>query len=276
MSFLWDRFAELTVDTEQDRRIFSDFRIAFEIEKTSESNHNKGKIEIYNLNETSRGLITSIKPNVILEIGYKSLPETIGGAMATKPLKEIVCKGNCTKVYSEKRGIDFVTVFEFGDGATALYNATLDKSYAANIDSKVIVNELIDSLGVVRGVVDQTISKVFKKGYVASGPSKDQLDNLAKQMGYEWSIQDGELQFLQKNKGTNEDAILLSPENGLLATPIRKDKGIELKCLLNPQIRPGRKIVLESRTLNGTFVTKKCNYVGDNRHGEFVCKIEAV
>ena len=75
---------------------FSGLRVAFDVEKNSESFANPGKITIYNLNKDSRGFMEQKGLKVRLLVGYlNSLAQ--------------IYLGDIQKVKHEKSGVDWVT-----------------------------------------------------------------------------------------------------------------------------------------------------------------------
>jgi hypothetical protein len=280
MGFLFDRFVEVTVTKDgKTGRQFGNLRISFEVIKDLGSNANTGKVKIYNLNDNSIGLIEEDNQSLILEVGYNGLPvvDKTTGKVKTIPTKEIVLTGDIQHVETVRVGADRITVIEVGDGEKATTEKTLDKSFPAGVTKKQLVDELVGSLDLVKGAIEEVSDRVFNKGYSATGKSKDQLDTILKSEGLEMSVQDGEVQIIKEGGSTSEPAVFLSPRNGLLSTPIRKkgDDGMSFKSLLNPLLRPGRKVEVESSAVNGVFVVQKCTYLGDTNEGDFVCNGEA-
>ncbi len=276
MSFLFDRYASLTVGLPGEEGIlFDGFRIAWDVEKTSESNPNTCKVKIWNLNETSRSALEQEGAVMILEVGYNSIPESVGGRVIKDPITEILFSGDIKKVSTVKNGPDRITTLEGGDGEVALQDTNINKSFGANTPITSVFNQLIDKLGVAKGTVKGIKNESFQNGLALTGLVKDQLDTLTKKQGLEWSIQDNEVQILPKDTSIDGQAIQLTSETGLVGTPIKREDGIEVTALLNPQIRPGRKIEIISRDIDGVFVVKKAKYKGDNRQGQNVVQVEA-
>lgn len=225
MSFLFDRHVEVTVTKDgKTGKQFGDLRVSFEVIKDLGGNANTGKVKIYNLNDNSIGLIEEDGNKLILEVGYKGLAVKDANTQEAKKvsLKEIVLTGDIQHVETVRNGPDRITVIEVGDGENATQQSTLDKSFPAGITKKQIVDELIGTMDLVKGAIKEVSDKVFNKGYSATGKSKDQLDTILDSEGLQMSVQDGEVQIIEKDGSTDDPAVFLSPENGLLSTPIRK------------------------------------------------------
>lgn len=281
MAELFDRYVGLTVGKPgEDGVLFENLRIKFQVDKDSKTNSNVAKISIYNLNDNSIGIIEQEDQQAILEAGYNGRRARVGDAIVVDKLIGIISKGDIKNVETSRSGVDRITTFETGDGEKALQENTLDKSYPPGVTTAQIVEEVKSALGVVKGTIKGVIDGTFQNGLSVSGKARDTMDDIADKMGAEWSIQDGELQILPKGGSTAEEAILLTPSTGLIGAPTRrigKDKKeyVNFTCLLNPRMRPGRKITIESEFLSGTFTIRKVSLTGDNHSGPFTCKGEA-
>src|SRR5687768_15447735 len=113
MAQLYKRVANLTVTNATGLgRDFSNLRVQFKVEKTSESASNKGIIKIYNLSKDSRTFIESDELQVRLSAGYAGLVEQIF-------VGEIGPNAQ-GKTMSVRQPPDWITTIECGDGEVAL------------------------------------------------------------------------------------------------------------------------------------------------------------
>lgn len=242
----------------------SDLRISFNIEKSSESNPNVSKISIYNLNPTNRAFLESEKLQVVLSAGYETY-------------QEIIFAGDIRKASSMRTGPDWVTTIESGDGEAALTEVTTDKSYGPGTDLKTVFNDLIGGLGLSKGNVDLSgVTATVQNGLTVSGRNKEQLDELTKKQGLEWSVQNGAVQVTKQGAATQVEAVLISPETGLIGAPAKREKGIEFTAALNPKLVPGRSVQVQGSAINGVYVVRKATFDGDTREGNWTVKVEAL
>jgi hypothetical protein len=110
---------------------------------------------------------------------------------------------------------------------------------------------------------------------VLNGQAADILDRMARSSGYEWSVQDGQLQFLEVGKALQRTAVSLTPDTGLLGSPEVGEKGVvTARSWLQPSIIPGRKVHIRSRQVNGFFRVLKLLHRGDTRGSEWYTEIE--
>lgn len=255
-----------------------DLRINFSCEKNSESAPNKCEIGIYNLSDSTRSLLEAKNTRVKLSIGYLGLkPNGIGGSgVNSTSTVELVFIGNVKKITQDIQTPDIITKLELADGGNAYRNARLDKGYPPSTDLKLIIDDLITSTGLSKGSISGLPSgKKYANGYTVSGLSRDNLDTITKSNELEWSIQNEAIQIVKRGEATNDTLIVLTPDTGLIGSPNKTDKGVEFISLLQPTLKPGRKVQLKSRFLEGTFKIRKVVDVGDSHQGDFLSKCEA-
>lgn len=248
-------------------------RVLFKIKKTSEKTPNPGQIKIYNLNSTSRAILESGKAAIDTKTGKKESIHKIAIILNVGygPSVDQLFIGNVTKAKTEKQGPDLITTIEAGDGEKAFTEARLDKSYSAGTSYKTMFKDILKSMkdagGIALGALDSIKNEVTQNGITLSGISNVLLSKLTDRQGLEWSIQDHELQILKILSSSNTKAILLTPETGLIGRPVKTDKGIEFKALLNTKIKPGGLVRIESNSLDATILISEAVFDGDT-HGE--------
>lgn len=279
MALQFNRVARLRVGVSGTlEKEFIGLRTIFKFEKNLESNPNTGSISVYNLSETSRAKFEAKNAICSLDVGY--------GEKLTQ-----IFKGNISKATTRKQGVDIITDIELGDGEKAYNEATIELSLPAGTTAEQALNKVTTSFqNVAFGGIDAVKSfiingvKSYGKGITLSGNSKAIMDILTKTLNMEWSIQDGQIQVLEKNKPTMDVAFELTPETGLIGSPgkIKSDSGknnpdggIEFQCLLQPNLNPGRAIKIKSFAINGEYRITKVTHEGDNFSGNWLSKCEA-
>lgn len=267
-------------------KVFDGLRIAFEIEKNSESTANPGKIMVYNLSKQSRAEFEEKDRFVILQAGYlgrdgtssifdTSLPNQGGGILTS------IFSGNIQRSFTDRNGPDLVTTIEVGDGEKELKETVVDKSFAPGISVGAVITSLVGDLGLAIGTVRDLATDIFRNGFSASGRVSEILDELVKKQGLEWHVQDGEVNVLKATSNTKEPTVILSPTSGLIGVPSkmtganRDDERVEFTSLLNPKIKPGVAVILNSTLISGTLRVKKTLLSGDTRGPAWYTKVEA-
>lgn len=247
---------------------FSGLRTHFSIEKTSESTPNSAKISIYNLNETSRSFCEKKGQALILSVGY--------APYGMKPITEILFQGDTGKVSSAQNGPDWITTFEVGDGEKALTNKNFNKVFQKSYNLRGMIDEVVSSLGFTKGAMEGITDKIYNSPVVLSGGTKEILDQLSAEAGVEWSVQNGEVQMLPKHGATKDEVVVISKNTGLINVPIKGDDDIEVECLIQPKLIPGRRVQIVSRTFNGIYRIRKATFEGDTHEGDWKAKLECV
>lgn len=245
-------------------------KIEFQIDKSISSTQNTATIKIWNLKEETRNALGKELDEVILEAGYQPPggSDNIG----------IIFQGNIRDVeHTRDGGVDIVTTLSNGDGDKAIRSATTSKSYKKGTPVKEVVDDLqkdLEKQGVKRG--EQKLPEnlgEFKRPYATVGSVKEELDTLSRGKGFYWSIQNGVCEIIPGD-GFIGGIILLNKESGLVDVPTITDNGVKVEALLNPDLRPNRRVKIESDVLqmnaaNGEYRISECTYSGDNRDGDF-------
>jgi len=268
---LFNRLARLRVgELGGEGRDLSGLRVSFSVAKTSESNSNVARISVYNLNPDSRALMETQPLSVILEVGYRQIE--------ANEFLEILAVGDVKrgKVKHERQGADWVTTLEIGDGEIALQEKIYNKAFEPGASLRKIMSDVAGSFGKPVAKIIGLEDKTYNSSQTFSGSSKDVLDNLTKEAGLEWSIQDDEVQILKPDGNTTDEVIVLNSATGLLNSPVKREQGVEFKALINPSIRPGRRVKIESRDLEGVYRVRKATFNGDTHEGSWTVDVEAI
>ncbi len=236
-------------------------RIAFDVMLSRARDPNKATLKIWNLNEDSRNSIQEQdRLDVTIEAGF------------TGTLSQIF-KGDMRFGNSTREGSDWITALEAGDGAKQNRSARVKASFAGGTKVTEVLKKAANALGIGTGNLEQVIAAgskrigmtEFTNGTVLTGKAADAIDNITKSMGLEWSIQGGQLQILEPNETTQDEAVLLSTGSGLIGSPTAGEKGrVKARSLLQPDIFPGRKVQIQSALFEGSFFkTEKVKHAGD-------------
>lgn len=250
-----------------------DLKIGFNITKSLSSSQNTATIEIWNLAEASRNGLGKELDDITLEAGY--LPPGGGGNVG------IIFKGQIRDVEHTRSGPDIVTTLSCGEGDKAFRKATIAKTYPAGTKVETVVEDIyaqLEAEGIDRGewkFPDEL--PPFKRPYTVCGGCKRELDNLGRGKDFYWSVQNGTMEIIPGD-GYIGDVVMLSPQTGLIDVPTITDNGVKAKALLNPEIRPNRRVQIKSEVLemnaeNGEYRVSECTYAGDNRDGNFTVSI---
>lgn len=261
----------------------TDLRMTFKVTKNSNAHPNTCELSISNLNQDSRSRVQKRYAPLILQAGYAETVATIFSGKVRNA--DHVVEGPTT-----------TSLIHSGDGEVEYGFATISKSYAQGIPASVVLNDLLDNFtdpttgkALDPGISKQLfagLTKTFGKGFVSHGRVATIFDQVVKSLGFEWSIQDGRVQVLQEGGSTTEQVIHLSPDSGLIGSPQhgtgdgkvpqKNAATIKFKSLLQPGLKPGRLVSLQSKGVTGVLRIVKVEHRGDTFGGDWVSEVEAL
>lgn len=220
----WIRQAQVVVGKSGSGLLIDQLKIEFIVTKTIGSTPNPALIKIYNLNPNNETLIHDEYTDIILNVGYQNNVR-------------ILFSGNIKHVFKYKQKTDYITEIEAADGDYDYRNSTLNETLAAGTTRDHIVSKAVASFsgGTTKGYVALD-PYTNLRGVCLTGNTRKILDNLAKDAGCNWSIQDGKLTIVKTSKTLPNTAIVVNSQSGMLDAPEINDKGIKVKTLLNPQL----------------------------------------
>lgn len=269
-----------------------DLRVSFKVRKTSKKEPNTAEIQVYNLSEDTRASLQKKHIAVILEAGY-------AGALAQ------LYSGDSRYIDQVMEGPDWVTKIQCGTGERAFQYRRVNMSFSQGTRVVDVIARVAEALGFpVRGLENlESLTERFLTGYVSAGKVANELDHLLKSRGFEWSIQDGQLQILPVGGATADSAILLTPETGLIGSPehgnpekkipanqIDPSAGgfnlnatkvtgpavLKVKSLIQPGFRPGRIVEVRARGIQGQFRIQTVEHSGDTHGAEWFSSLECL
>ena len=123
---------------------------------------------------------------------------------------------------------------------------------------------------------------------------RESIVSHAKEYGFVWSIQDGEIITTPKNIPlTSGEAFVITAATGMIDSPTTTDLGVEVKTLLNPQLVPNTAFIIESlnsdvvlgnlffekiqeTNASGTYKILESIFKGDSYDGEWTTLVKGV
>lgn len=286
MSEQWMRQCELTVGKGGMGLLIWKLRIQFEIVKTLDATPNSATIKVFNLNDDHVAQIENEYNDIILTAGYR---DSFADIFA----------GNIQFVAHYRQHTDHITEITAGDGDRDYRNAFVNETLTAGSTDEDAVDRILATMGdTTKGTV-QLANERRVRGTIYTGQARDALTQIARKNGCNWSIQDGKLQMIRTDAMVG-NAHVLTAETGLLEAPEHNDKGISVKCLLNPLIGVNSAIKLDNSAIRlkqqkqkplktpkeqapavrlnkeGIYKVVKLTHQGDNRSNEWYTLLECI
>lgn len=270
------RKSQLTVDTLS----LDNLDLQFHIEKHLKPEPNKCDISVINLNPDHRAQIGQWKSTDDLE--EKSVPVLLKAGYEENIFQLFL--GDLRNGFTILDNEDYVTTFSAGDGEHGYKKSRINISFGPHVSADTALSAVAKALGVGQGNVAQTVSKLrlsgaanmFIGGAHLSGSASRIMTDICQSADLEWSIQDGNLQILDKGAALGDKAVFLSSDTGLIGSPRVDRKGkLNAVSLLQEDIKPGVLVEIDAPTVSGFFRVEKVVYDGDTRDDEWYATIEA-
>lgn len=235
----------------------SQFRIKFSVKRSDTMTPNTADIRVYNLSqETAQQIFKNFSPGtidrttgfvtdrgqVLLQAGYS---QNFGVIFQGNIKQIIIGRESATDTF-----IDIVA----GDGDRA-YNfafvsTSLAKGSTYNDQIKAVTDPMAPK-GVTLGPVSGLPDTKLPRGKVFFGNSKDHVRNISNATNQGWSIQNEKITFIPKNTYLPGTAVELNSNTGMIGTPQQTNEGVNVKCLLNPNILIGTAVKLNNQKIAG-------------------------
>lgn len=235
----WGRVVIATISGKAGTLTVSDLRIDATGQKGIGSKQNTATIAIWNLTKSHRKQLGEEFDTIELKAGYRN------GPIFT------VFKGNIRDVTTTQEGADIKSEMECGDGDEGINKGAVSKTFPAGTKPKEIVEYLQKEMpGTTKGEMKGLDGlPAYKRPVSLYGWAFREMDKLGREHGFYWSVQNGQVEAV-KNDQVLPSSVVLSKDNGLVEIPEVTDKGIKAKCLLRPDISPGRQVDVRSDFLS--------------------------
>lgn len=230
-----------------------DLRIEFEVTKTIGRVPNTALIKIRNMAPDNEAKVKGEFDEVLVNAGYE------GSSL-------LVFAGNIRHTFRYRDGTDYVMEIDAADGDDDFRNTIVNATLAAGTTTSQAIDQLVSKFK--RTKLGHTIVKerTRLRGKVMSGMARKFFDEIAAESDANWSIQDGRLEIVPVESTLPTEAIVIRSDTGMLGAPEVDDKGIKVKCLLNPRLRVNGKVLLDNNDLKARIAKERERKVGAKTH----------
>jgi hypothetical protein len=296
---LFNRVASLVIGKEGGKgKELAGLRFSFSIQKGSTKTPNQSTVKVWNAAPETRALIEVIGNVLILKAGYS---EDTGATT--------IFTGNVTRTLTVREGPDWITELELQDGFVEFRDAKVSLSFGKGATVLQVVTTISKKFGLpVRPLPADVAQKQYPAGFAFVGRVRDAMDKACENGGLEWSIQNREIQIIKKGGVFRQKAYVLSPDTGLIGSPMQESKtmtekaaakegitasqpgvrkttkrdkdgevqevlqvlGYKVKSLLQPLIEPGGYVQVKSKGIEGEFFRiEELTHTGDTHGNEW-------
>lgn len=248
----------------------TDLRTSFKIKKNEGSKPNTAEITIYNLSRQSAEKTRGADLVVQVFAGYGDVTP-------------LIFLGAVTRSATTNEGTETITKIE--SGKALVKTPPVAKTFKGTQKLTGILGAIAEPLeGIVTdltGVPDVNVSA--PRGIRLSGPIRKVLNKYTVANGLDWYIEDGVLRILARGEPYNTQAVLLTPDSGLIGSPkpvqvSEKESGraaVTIVSTLNGELRPRRILAVDGvQNHAGWYLIRSVEHVGD-LWGEFRTACEA-
>ncbi|AUA58943.1 Uncharacterised protein [Achromobacter spanius] len=302
----FDRVYRLLVgkDGGQGLEIVPPIRITFDIAKTTAEEPNDAKITVYNLAAHTRRTLEEPGLRCVLYAGYAEE----GGPL-------LMASGSIVYAYTRYDQPDVVTELTVKDGYIEVRDTAVSIGLGPGARASDIIRDIARQMGLPLLMADDAPDRRWEQGFSFYGAARTALHKVTQGTGLEWSIQNQQLQVVQRLGTTRRQAVVLAVDTGLLGQPERtraaasekakakapgqaataapavaaktaksatpasgqqQRDGWKVKSLLLPTISPGDLVKLESRSVVAFQRAETVRHTGDSEGGDWQTELSLV
>lgn len=228
-------------------------RIDFEVTKSLVGYPNLAHFNIYNLSEQHRNMLISGDNGIGSSTFSSGKGSMINFYAGYAEGSKLLFVGRVVNVIHKYIAPDWISEIYAGDAFDVLNTATINKTLAPGASAEQIFDELIGEMkGVTKGIANGVKNCLNRnrstiRSIMLAGDVKTWLKQLAEDCGFEWSINDGIIETVERGKPlTDEEPFVVNQDSGMIGSPMRTDVGVDVRVLLRPELRLARRFRVES------------------------------
>ena len=228
----------------------------------------EGEVALYNLSPSSEALFHDEGRDIRVEAGYGN---NVG----------VVHDGDVRRVWREREGLNRVTRVAFG-GISFKKRAAFVFAQFGVVKVREIVREAVGAIEGARiGPLDAIDAEWEEEDYSFAGDPIRCIAGLLASRPTSFYEEDREIRFTREEEAGNT-VVRVSETTGLIGTPVRTDRGVDVVTALNWQARLNARVRLElsqpgalaQEVADTDWKIVSLRHVGGNRDGVFQTEME--
>jgi len=223
---------------------FSKFRVVFNIMRGDNQTPNSADIRIYNVSQATVIKVLSEFTQVSLSAGYVNANY---GLLFQGYVKQYrVGRVDQKDSYIDITAADGDQAYNFAPVFLSLKSGTTQGGIAEALKSALAAKGIATEYGYIPPLPTNPIIR----GKVMFGMARDETRTFAHTNDIKWSIQDGALTFIPTTSYIPATVVTLSPSTGLIGVPEQTQQGINIRSLINVNLKIGQLVRLVSSDIN--------------------------
>lgn len=194
----------------QGLEIAPPIRMTFDIAKTAAEEPNDAKITVYNLAAQTRRTLEEPGLRCVLYAGYAEE----GGPL-------LMASGSIVYAYTRYDQPNVVTELTVKDGYIEVRDTAVSIGLGPGARASDIIRDIARQMGLPLLMADDAPDRRWEQGFSFYGAARTALHKVTQGTGLEWSIQNQQLQVVQRLGTTRRQAVVLAVDTGLLGQPER-------------------------------------------------------
>lgn len=239
-------------------------RVVFEVKRGDKQTPNSADIKVYNLSQTTMNALRANKnaqpefTQLVLKVSYGAQPpvQILWGSITQVRIGREDQK-NAYVAFTAADGDEAYnfdpTAFTLAAGATPLMGVKSVIRDMANFKSGSPTGQSTNGQAITQGYMPPSLTtnpQQSIRGRSYFGNCRDVMRKIADNHDCWWSIQDGQVTFIPRTGFIPDAPVLITPTTGLIGVPEQTQNGLKVKVLLNPALKIGTLIKLDSTDIN--------------------------
>jgi hypothetical protein len=303
--YLYGRnYRVIVADKENKALDVSDLHCIFRVRKTYANSPNICECALYNLAPGTEKTLIEDGQRLIIEAGYDSkkfIEEKTAKEKTTRHSRYqrygVIFDGDVFQAIRElEDGVSYKLTMQAIDGDKFNYGNKINVTLPINSSPRAIIGAIAKSarVPIETGKVSADLSaQRLPRGKVLFGDPKKYLDQVAGDNRATMWIEDGKLNVVKfTDPPPLGEAIVITPENGMVGAPRQTGGGVELRCLLDPRIKIAGLIKIDNEIVrrvkvvfgqpqtmldkDGIYTVSDVAHTGDSRGGDWYTDIRGV
>lgn len=279
------KYRILVSDSRGNTYDISQMHVIFNIKKTLLAEYHISNVFVYNLEPSLENNITTYGTKISVEAGYEG------------NFYGVIFEGDIVQaIRSKEDGVDYLLEIIAVDSERYLSSGFVNYNIKRGQTQRDVAGALATKATnpVKLGSISESFSGAkLTRGKVVFGQSRDYLNQMAEGQNATFYMDDGKVNLVKMSDVPSGEIISLTYDSGMVGAPTQTEYGMELRCLLNPQlkcntlVRVNKEDIVERQFQPGSIQYNEIEpegiyriieieYSGDTRGQAWYCDISTI